>query len=70
MRATHKVTKAEVAIKIVNKELLAESKSIQVKEEAQSMMLCQHPNIIKLSEVYETSDTICIVTEFQFGGDL
>ena len=64
MRATHKVTKAEVAIKIVDKELLAESKSVQVKEEAQSMILCKHPNIIKLSEVYETHNAICIVTEF------
>ena len=47
---------------MVNKELLAETKSIQFKEEAKSMLMCKHPNLIKLTEVYETTDTMCLVT--------
>lgn len=32
--------------------------------------MCQHPNIIKLLDVFESLETLYIVLEHQAGGDL
>ena len=58
------MTNAEMAIKMLNKELLAESKSVQYKDEAATMLKCKHQNVISLTELFETQEQICIVTEF------
>ena len=70
MRAKHKVTGAEVSVKIIDKEELEESGSAQFQFEAVALNQCRHPGIIKCLETFEYDDVIYIVTEFIPGGDL
>uniref|UniRef100_A0A8C2AMB3 non-specific serine/threonine protein kinase n=1 Tax=Cyprinus carpio TaxID=7962 RepID=A0A8C2AMB3_CYPCA len=49
--ARHKVTKTEVAIKIIDKTRLDESDLKKIKREVQIMKLLKHPHIIKLYQV-------------------
>eukprot|EP01103_Thecamoeba_quadrilineata_P011719 TRINITY_DN2852_c0_g1_i1.p1 TRINITY_DN2852_c0_g1~~TRINITY_DN2852_c0_g1_i1.p1 ORF type:complete len:1047 (-),score=208.56 TRINITY_DN2852_c0_g1_i1:730-3870(-) len=71
-KAVHKKTKEEVAVKIVNK-----SKSLtnyrqqqQLETEISILTRAQHPNIISLKHVYQTSNRIFIVMTLVKGGEL
>ncbi|KAK2908893.1 hypothetical protein Q8A67_004730 [Cirrhinus molitorella] len=68
--ARHKVTKTEVAIKIIDKTRLGESDLKKIKREVQIMKLLKHPHIIKLYQVMETKDMLYIVTEFAKNGEM
>ena len=58
-----------VAIKTVDK--IKHSTIIeQIKNEVSIMKLCQHPNIVKLLDVFETVSHIYIAMEYLPGGDL
>lgn len=43
---------------------------VRIRREAEVLTNLDHPNIINLWEVFETSNTICIVTDWAAGGDL
>ena len=66
----HKNTKKRVAIKIMKKEDMNNSDIELVKGELDIMMMCQHPNIVKLLDHFENMDFIFIVMEHLSGGDL
>ncbi|XP_051763080.1 serine/threonine-protein kinase SIK2-like [Ctenopharyngodon idella] len=68
--ARHKVTKTEVAIKIIDKTRLDESDLEKINREVQIMKLLKHPNIIKLYQVMETKDMLYIVTEYAKNGEM
>ncbi|XP_052403044.1 serine/threonine-protein kinase SIK1-like [Carassius gibelio] len=68
--ARHKVTKTEVAIKIIDKTRLDESDLKKIKREVQIMKLLKHPHIIKLYQVMETKDMLYIVTEYAKNGEM
>lgn len=40
------------------------------KREIEVLKICQHPNIIRLLDVFENSENIYIVIEYMQGGDL
>ncbi|XP_058635043.1 serine/threonine-protein kinase SIK1-like isoform X1 [Onychostoma macrolepis] len=68
--ARHKVTKTEVAIKIIDKSRLDESDLKKINREFQIMKLLKHPHIIKLYQVMETKDMLYIVTEYAKNGEM
>ncbi|XP_069751072.1 serine/threonine-protein kinase SIK3 homolog isoform X3 [Narcine bancroftii] len=68
--ATHIVTKAKVAIKIVDKTQLEEENLKKIFREVQIMKLLRHPHIIRLYQVMETERMIYLVTEYASGGEI
>ncbi|CAL1582111.1 unnamed protein product [Knipowitschia caucasica] len=68
--AKHKVTKTQVAIKIIDKTRLNPSNLEKIYREVQIMKLMNHPHIIKLYQVMETKDMLYIVTEYAKNGEM
>ncbi|KAL6100974.1 sik1 [Pungitius sinensis] len=68
--AKHKVTKTLVAIKIIDKTRLNPSNLEKIYREVQIMKLLNHPHIIKLYQVMETTDMLYIVTEYAKNGEM
>ena len=66
----HKETKREVAIKIISKKAMEPADLELAKTEIDILKISQHPNIIKIYDVFETVDYIYIVMEYCSGGDL
>uniref|UniRef100_A0A8D0V491 non-specific serine/threonine protein kinase n=1 Tax=Sus scrofa TaxID=9823 RepID=A0A8D0V491_PIG len=68
--ARHRVTKTQVAIKIIDKTRLDSSNLEKIYREVQIMKLLNHPHIVKLYQVMETKDMLYIVTEFAKNGEM
>uniref|UniRef100_A0ACB8FHW9 Serine/threonine-protein kinase sik2 n=1 Tax=Sphaerodactylus townsendi TaxID=933632 RepID=A0ACB8FHW9_9SAUR len=68
--ARHRVTKTQVAVKIIDKKRLDPSNLEKIYREVQIMKLLNHPHIIKLYQVMETKDMLYIVTEFAKNGEM
>uniref|UniRef100_A0A8C5F4G7 non-specific serine/threonine protein kinase n=1 Tax=Gadus morhua TaxID=8049 RepID=A0A8C5F4G7_GADMO len=68
--ARHKVTKTQVAIKIIDKTRLDPQNLEKIYREVQIMKLLHHPHIIKLYQVMETKDMLYIVTEYAKNGEM
>ncbi|XP_029027394.2 serine/threonine-protein kinase SIK3 homolog isoform X3 [Betta splendens] len=68
--ATHMITKAKVAIKIVDKTQLDDENLKKIFREVQIMKLLKHPHIIRLYQVMETERMIYLVTEYASGGEI
>uniref|UniRef100_A0A8C3A7X5 non-specific serine/threonine protein kinase n=1 Tax=Cyclopterus lumpus TaxID=8103 RepID=A0A8C3A7X5_CYCLU len=68
--ATHIITKAKVAIKIVDKTQLDDENLKKIFREVQIMKLLKHPHIIRLYQVMETERMIYLVTEYASGGEI
>lgn len=68
-KGIHKKTQKEVAVKIVKKKDLSIKDQELLKREIEVLKICQHPNIIKLDDVFENQDYLYIVMEYLSGGD-
>jgi len=68
--ATHKKTQRKVAIKVIKKKNMSLKELELQKREIEVLKICQHPNIIRLLDVFENPDYIYIVLEYCAGGDL
>lgn len=69
--AEHVVTKQQVAIKIIEKgNIKTQKQKISVDREVRLMKLLNHPHIVGVIEVYETSKFIFIVMEHACNGEL
>jgi serine/threonine protein kinase len=68
--ATHKRTKAQVAIKVVKKANMKTIEIYQQRREIEVLKMCQHKGIIKLVDVFENSDYYYIVLEYLTGKDM
>ena len=66
----HKETNRPVAIKIMAKKNMKKQDLELAKTEIDILKICQHPNIIKLYDIFDNSDYIYIVMEYCGGGDL
>ncbi|EGC32558.1 hypothetical protein DICPUDRAFT_49516 [Dictyostelium purpureum] len=68
----HKNTGFKVGIKIINKELLINKPSMRrkIEREIVLMKLIDHPNAMKMYEVYETSKYLFLILEYVEGGEL
>lgn len=68
--AIHKKTGERVAVKIVKKANTKPGDIELVKREIEILKLCQHPNLIRLLDVFENNEYIYLVMELLKGGDL
>jgi len=71
--AVHKETGFKVAIKIIDKEKIAEVNPHllqKIEREIVLMKLLKHRNVLKLYEVYETSKYLFLILEYAEGGEL
>lgn len=66
----HKETGRKVAVKIMNKTQMNELDLDLVKTEIEILKICQHPNIIRLYDIFENINYIYIIMEYCAGGDL
>jgi len=69
--ATHNETQIKYAIKIVDKsKIITEVQRERADREIDILKRCNHPNIVKLIETFESDDEISLVMELMNGGDL
>ncbi|CDW90010.1 myosin light chain kinase [Stylonychia lemnae] len=68
--AIHKKTQKKVAVKVIKKKDMSLGEVELQKREIEVLKICQHPNIIRLLDVFENPDYIYIVLEHMAGGDL
>ena len=66
----NKKTGEKVAIKILKKSSMDSLDLELERTEIEILKICQHPNIIRLIQVFENSDYLYIITEYCSGGDL
>ncbi|XP_036380035.1 serine/threonine-protein kinase SIK2a [Megalops cyprinoides] len=68
--ARHRITKTEVAIKIIDKTQLDAVNLQKIYREVQIMKMLDHPHIIKLYQVMETKNMLYLVTEYAKNGEI
>lgn len=68
--ATHKKSGLQYAVKIISKQSLNEDDRIGLQNEIDILTHVDHPNIVKLYEVYEDADSYSLVMELMTGGEL
>ncbi|XP_061193172.1 serine/threonine-protein kinase SIK1-like [Saccostrea echinata] len=66
----HRITKTEVAIKIIDKTHLDENNLKKIYREVNIMKLLNHPNIVKLYQVMETKNMLYLVSEYAPNGEI
>ena len=59
-----------MALKMIQKSILKKDREEDFKQEIEILRQLDHPNIIKLKDVYEDDKKIYIITEFCYGGEL
>ena len=68
--AVHKKTGKRVAVKVMSKKEMSIQDVELQRREIEILKMCQHPNIIRLLDIFENQDYIYIVMEALSGGDL
>ncbi|KAG9348578.1 hypothetical protein JZ751_002314 [Albula glossodonta] len=68
--ARHRITKTEVAIKIIDKTQLDAVNLDKIYREVKIMKMLDHPHIIKLYQVMETKNMLYLVTEYAKNGEI
>ena len=68
--ATHIRTGKQVAVKTIVKKNMNVNDLTQHKRETEILKICQHPNIIRLLDIFENFENIYFVMENAPGGDL
>ncbi|XP_077524688.1 serine/threonine-protein kinase SIK2-like [Amblyomma americanum] len=68
--ARHRITKTEVAIKIIDKTQLDAASLEKVFREVRIMKLLSHPHIVKLYQVMETKNMLYLVSEYASQGEV
>ena len=70
--AMHKIAEQLVAIKSMSRETLRDEadQRRRTKLEMGILKQCNHPNVVRLFDTFETSKHICFVIELCSGGDL
>ena len=63
-------TKEKVAIKIIDKTDLSEADMEMQRNEIEILKIAQHPNIIKMLDIFENEEYLSLVMECMEGGDL
>jgi serine/threonine protein kinase len=66
----HLKTKKKVAIKVIKKKNMSLKELELQKREIEVLKICQHPNVIRMLDVFENPEYIYIVLEYCAGGDL
>ena len=69
-RGTNRKTGEKVAIKIMQKGKMTEEDRIGLLNEIDILKQVDHPNIVKLIDVYEDSQAFSLVLELMTGGEV
>ena len=69
-RATDLQSQVERAVKIIIKNNLDESQTQTIQNEVEILKSLDHPNIVRVTEIVEEVNKLCIVTELCTGGEL
>ena len=70
LKCIHKGTKDTRAVKIILKSSLSNAEEIRLKYEIDILKNLDHPNILRLYEVFEDKISLYLVTEYCEGGEL
>ncbi len=68
--AINKRTGAKVAVKVIDKTKMSEQYKKNLQMETDILRKVRHPNIIQMSEIYETDEYLFLVMELVTGGEL
>lgn len=68
--AKHRITKTEVAIKIIDKSQLDESNMKKIYREVTILKMLSHSHIVKLYQVMETKNMLYLVSEYAPNGEI
>jgi calcium/calmodulin-dependent protein kinase I len=66
----NKVTGEEVAIKIIDRKEMQEDDEVALRTEVEILSGLDHPNVVKMHEVFDEEDYLYIVLELMNGGEL
>jgi serine/threonine protein kinase len=69
-KVTHKKTKKDFAVKIIKKKNLNAEELATINDEVDILQKIDHPNIVKLFEIFDTSKFLYMVLELLTGGEL
>ena len=71
MKCVHKTSEDERVIKIMDKKVnISKQELVQLNYEIDLLKHLDHPNIVKLFEVYEDKQSLYLITEYCSGGEL
>ena len=66
----NKETKEICCLKVMNKKAMKGSDLQELKTEVEIMKICQHPNLVRLYDIYENQENTYLVMEYCEEGDL
>lgn len=69
-RAKNRATGVKFAVKVLSKKKMTEEDLIGMQTEIEILKTVDHPNVVKLIDVYEDERHICLVMELMEGGEL
>jgi len=70
VQCVHKATRTSYALKRITKKDIETHRLDQIRDELNCMSLLDHPNILRIHEVFEDEERICLVLELCRGGHL
>ena len=68
--AKNRTTGERVAVKVINKTDVPDEELEMQRAEINVLKISQHPNVIRLIDIFETVNKLALVFEFMAGGDL
>jgi serine/threonine protein kinase len=69
-QGVNKMTGESVAIKIINRTEMEEDDEVALRTEVEILSQIDHPNVVKMHEVFDEEDFLYIVLELMTGGEL
>mmetsp|Transcript_33564 Transcript_33564/g.38568 ORF Transcript_33564/g.38568 Transcript_33564/m.38568 type:complete len:127 (+) Transcript_33564:45-425(+) len=69
-KAVHKMTGQAYAVKIINRNEMEEDDEVALRTEVEILSQLEHPNVVKMVEVFDEEDFMYIVLELMTGGEL
>lgn len=70
LSCVHKATKRKYALKRLEKATVSSKDLQHVRDELDCMSYLDHPNILRVIEVFENEECVCLVLELCTGGDM
>ncbi len=69
-KAKHRQTQERFAVKVLSKKKMTEEDKVAMRTEIEILKQVDHPNIVKLIDVFEDERHLCLVMELMQGGEL
>lgn len=69
-KAKHRETQVRYAVKVLSKKKMSDEDKIAMQTEIEILKTVDHPNVVKLVDVFEDERHWCLVMELMQGGEL